>query len=237
MKRNQLAVITRIIAGTRSGVLAGVLGLTLVSGGLAADPEGNTSWNGPGGGVGTLPATAGNGHQGVPIGPFEPWSGPSLVPSTQTGGPDRPALALRGPALALRGTDAELDQLIALAFSPDGTGWFHIEPLATDGTRTITYYGNAVVLLERSALRTAQFGPALAIDPSQGGVLAVVTSGDRRATQVLTPGLAPLPLTRALGVGLLSNGIELEAKDRSGSTIASFGFVAEGPQIRIEQRQ
>jgi hypothetical protein len=93
------------------------------------------------------------------------------------------------------------------------------------------------VLLERSALRTTQFGPALAIDSSQGGVLAVVTSGDRRATQVLTPGLVPLPLTRALGVGLLSSGIELEAKDKSGSTIATFSFLAEGPQIRVEQRQ
>ena len=251
MKRNRLALMARAAdqapaaprrgacAGLRTGALAGVLGLALVLG-AHANGTVNVTWTGPGGGVGTLPSSAGTGFDGMPVGPFDPWNGPSQVPSS-SGSSGSQGEEVVPPALALRGTDAELDHLIALAYSPDGTGWFHLEDPASSGIRTITFYGNAVVLLERSALRTNVQAPALAVAPSQGGqgpLVAVLTAREgQHAVQPLTPGLVPLPLDRALGVGLLANGVVLEAVERGGATIAHFSFVAEGPQIRVEQRQ
>jgi hypothetical protein len=258
MKRNRLALMARAAAQAaaaprrgaraalrplRSGALAGVLGLALVLGAHAGG-SGNLdlTWSGPGGGVGTLPSTAGTGIEGLPIGPFAPWNGP-----TTKGSPGSQSEEVVAPALALRGTDAELDHLIALAYSPDGTGWFHLEDPASSGSggsngiRTITFYGNAVVLLERSALRTNVQAPALAVAPpapSQGPLVAVLKAREgQHAVQALTPGLVPLPLDRALGVGLLKNGLVLEVVERGGAAIARFSFVAEGPQIRVEQRQ
>jgi hypothetical protein len=235
MKRNRLALMARA-AGLRTGALAVLLALVL---GAHARGSGNLnlSFSGPGGGVGTLPSSAGEGFVGMPIGPFAPWNGPSQVPSSSGSQGPSTAEELAAPALALRGTQAELDHLIALAYSPDGTGWFHLEDPAPNGVRTITFYGNAIVLLERSALRASVKAPALSVAPSRVPLMAVVTAGGQQAGQALTPGLVPLPLDRLLGAGLLEHGVALEILGPGGATIGHFGFVADGPEIRVEQRQ
>lgn len=229
MKRNRLAL-----------SLAVLIGLALVPSAPAAG-TGNLdlSWSGgPGGGVGTLPASAGDGIDGMPIGPLDPWNGASQVPSSGKGSPGSPSTEeILAPALALRGTQAELDHLIALAYSPDGTGWFHLEGPTASGVWTLTFHGNAVVLLERSALRANAQAPALSVAPSQAPMVAVVTAGGHHAVQPLTPGLVPLPLDRLLGAGLLANGVGLEALQRGGAATARFSFLAQGPQIRVEQHQ
>lgn len=237
MNRNRLALMAR------AGALAVLLGPALVQGAHAAGSNLDLTWSngGPGGGVGTLPSSAGDGIEGMPVGPLAPWNGQSQVPSPGgNGSPGSPTEEVAAPALALRGTQAELDHLIALAYSPDGTGWFHLEDPTPSGVWTITFYGNAVVLLERSALRANVQAPALSVAPSQAPqapMVAVVTAGGRHAVQALTPGLVPLPIDRLLGAGLLANGVALETLERGGTTTAHFSFLAEGARIRVEQRQ
>jgi hypothetical protein len=250
MKRNRLALMARAAvqaaaarrhgaaAGFRTGALAALLGLALVVGVHAG--TGNVTLSasgGPGGGVGTLPASAGEGFDGMPVGPLDPWNGMSQVPSQ--GSPGGPTTGeVLAPALALRGTQAELDHLIASAYSPDGTGWFHLESPTPSGVRTITFHGNAIVLLERSALRANAQATALSVAPSQIPIVAVVTAaGGQHAVQALTPGLVPLPLDRLLGAGLLANGVALEAMERGGAATAHLTFRADGSRILVEQRQ
>jgi hypothetical protein len=219
----------RFLLPARNRVFAGAFALALAAGALVADPGNGRCWNGPGGGVGTLPSTA-SGGPGLPGATSEASEASGLMART----PDR------GPALALLGTEAELDQLIAQVYSPDGSGWYHVSTDA-EGTQTVTFYGNVVLLLERSALRAHRFAPALALEPSVegGGVRTVLTSaeGSSRAG-ILTPGLTPLALDRAVGQGLLApngKGLELTALARDGSAVARFHFAADGQQIRIEQ--
>jgi len=218
-------MMTKMTRHTRfsMGVLSWAAALVLALGSDASPGDPGPLAAGGAGTSGTLPATAGTGIQGLPLPPyFSPY-----------GGMLRKAAK---PAASLTGLASELDDVLELAYSPDGSGWFVLTAPAPNGTRTITYYGNVVLELDRDAFLASQASADLQVDPLfNGGVASVAVSGLPRTTQVLHTGAQSLQLQRMIGAGLVERGITVRSFDKSRSRQASLGIVGQDDRIRIEQ--
>jgi hypothetical protein len=179
----------------------------------------------PGGGAGTsgtLPSSYG--YPGLPV----------------SRRPVKPAI-LKGvtkPATTLRGTADELDAIISSTHSPDGTGWFHMLPPASNGTVTVHYYGNVQIDLDFAAFSKGQGFVGLEVSPAfNGGVAVVSVGGERRASQVVKTGTQSFQLNRMAGAGLLDPGVELRVKKSPTAAVAALVKLDKiGNLVRIEQQ-
>jgi hypothetical protein len=192
---------------------------------LAPDASADPGGFSPGGAgtSGTLPLSA-------------PSGGPSGLPTNFL--PPYPSMLRKAakPATTLAGTVAELNELIVASYSPDGSGWFSMTPVAPNGTLTISFYGNVVLDLDRAKLLAGQAVASLSVDPTfNGGLLSVKPSGMRRTTQVLRTGLQNLQLERMTRSGLVEEGVQVKAVTNDRSRKAGFEIVGQGGVIRIEQ--
>ncbi len=216
-------MITQRTTRTRSSVAALALSAALLLT-LAADTSADDLGllvPGGAGTSGTLPINSGTG--GIPISPFfAPW-GPAVY---------KPAK----PATSLTGLATELDDVIVSAYSPNGTGWFHVSPTAPGGTLTITYHGDFVLEIDRQAFLASQVTANLSVAPSfNGGVAAVKSAGMRRTTQVLRTGSQSLQLHRMIHSELAQRGITVRLFDKSRERTAQLEILDEGGRVRIEQ--
>lgn len=214
----------------RRGLLAGALGALLTVGGLEADPQEGLSANGPGGGVGTLPATQDDGRSGLPnpVGVAFGEATELATELTATGGL---------PALTLSGTADELNALLALSYGPGGEeapGWYELT--VAGEIHTIAFHGPVVLLLDPAVLHGSQALVGISVDPLATGALSVRTPHGR-VLGALTAGLNPLALHRAHRAGLLEAGLSVRAVGLDGRTTSSLRIQAEGRLIRVEQRQ
>jgi hypothetical protein len=216
--------------GWRRGLIAGALGVVLTAGGLGADPEEGLSANGPGGGVGTLPATQDDGSSGLPN-PVGAAFGEASELNTEL------AAAAGVPALTLSGTSDELNALIALTYGPGGEeapGWYELS--SHDGIHTIAFHGPVVLLLDPGVLHGSKAVVGISVDPLGTGALSVRTPHGRVAA-ALTAGLNPLALHRAHRAGLLDAGLTVRTLGLDGQTTSTLRVQALGRVIRIEQLQ
>jgi hypothetical protein len=207
-----------------TGVLALTAALTLAfSSDVSADPG---SFSAGGAGTsGTLPLTTGTGVSGLPLPPFFAPYGPALRKAAK-------------PAASLTGLADELDDIIAAAYSPDGSGWFHLSPVAVNGSTTITYYGNVILELDRQAFLSSQASANLAVAPQfNGGVLTVQVEGMGRTAQVLRTGQQSLHLQRMIRNELVGNGISVRTFNKKRNRSAKLRIEGQGGLIRIEQSQ
>jgi hypothetical protein len=201
--------------------LAAALVLTFGSDASAEEPRSFTA--GGAGSTGTLPASSGTGTGGIPLRPFFAPYAAMLRKASK-------------PAASLNGLVSELDQVIAQAFSPDGSGWFSLSPVAPNGTVTITYYGNVTLELDRHAFLASQVSANLSVAPNfNGGVLSLKVAGRRRTSQVLHTGSHSLQLQRLIRTGLVDEGLAVKSFSKGRSRVAGLEILGLGERIRIEQ--
>ena len=206
------------------GLLSALLTIGLLSTvGVARDGAGaddNSMFGGgSSGGIGTVPATAGNNT-----------NGPQPNGQSEIGGASE-----FKPTLRIVGTLPQVQNVLTDIRFVDGTGGYRWETV--NGKFSVEVFGNTVVDLNRAAFADSSVKVQLAVNPAfAGGAFTLATAGGQQATQALGSGNLNLPLQRASRTGLLEGGLTLQAKSPLGSQV-SLRMIAQAGTIQLEQRQ